>query len=418
MNTLTIVFIGMLMLSALIRAWLIGRQIRYVGGHRETIPEAFIDTIGPAAHKKAADYTVAKSRFSLASTILDLVLALLWSIGGGLALLDSFWHPMGMGLLNTGVLVVCSYVVINALIGLPLNLYSTFGIESRFGFNRTILRTYLLDMIKVILLATSLGVPLLYAALWLMGSFPHLWWLYVWLLWLCFSLLLTWAYPVLIAPLFNKFTPLADEELKHRIESLLQRCGFSSRGVFVMDGSTRSTHGNAYFTGFGSNKRIVFFDTLMDKLIPEEIEAVLAHELGHFRMKHVIQRLVITAVLSLMGLGILAWLAAHNWFYQGMGVPHASNYMALLLFSLLAPPFLSLLEPLGSAWSRRHEFQADAYASRHADAMALIHALVKLYRENAATLTPDPLHSAYHDSHPPAVTRITQLQQLAAAADR
>lgn len=418
MNTLTIVFTCVLTLSAIVRAWLIGRQIRHVGSHRNTVPEAFIDTVGPAAHKKAADYAITKSRFSLVGLILDLILALLWTIGGGLALLDSAWRPMGMSLLNTGALVVCSYAVINALIGLPLNIYSTFNIESRFGFNRTNLRTYILDMLKVILLATILGVPLLYAALWLMGNFPHLWWLYVWLLWLGFSLLLTWAYPVLIAPLFNKFTPLADEALKRRIESLLQRCGFSSRGVFVMDGSTRSAHGNAYFTGFGNNKRIVFFDTLMDKLIPEEIEAVLAHELGHFRMKHVIQRLVMTSLLSLAGLGILAWLAAHNWFYHGLGVPQASNYMALLLFSLLAPPFLSILEPLGSAWSRRHEFQADAYASRHADAMALTHALVKLYRENAATLTPDPLHSAYHDSHPPAVRRIEHLQRLAAAASR
>ncbi|MDE2234086.1 MAG: M48 family metallopeptidase [Gammaproteobacteria bacterium] len=413
MNYLTVVFIGMLALSSAVRSWLIGRHIRYVSEHKNSVPEAFLDSIGSEAHRKAADYTVAKSRLNLAGLILDLTLALLWTIGGGLKLLDSTWRAAGANQMNTGVIVICCYALINALIALPLNIYSTFGIESSFGFNRIRVKTYLLDMAKLLLLAAILGIPLLYAALWLMGYSKHLWWLYVWLLWLGFSLLLTWAYPVLIAPWFNKFTPLADPALKQRIESLLQRCGFSSRGVFVMDGSTRSAHGNAYFTGFGNNKRIVFFDTLMDKLIPEEIEAVLAHELGHFRMKHVIQRLVVAAILSLAGLGILAWLSAHSWFYQGLGVPQASSYMALLLFSLLAPPFLSLIEPLSSAWSRRHEFQADAYASRYANATDLVHALVKLYRDNATTLTPDPLHSAYHDSHPPAVTRIAHLRQLA-----
>ena len=272
------------------------------------------------------------------------------------------------------------------------------------------------DLLKLMLLAAILGVPLLYAALWLMSRSGQLWWLYVWMLWLSFSLTLTWAYPVLIAPLFNKFSPLTDTALKQRIESLLQRCGFTSRGVFVMDGSTRSAHGNAYFTGYGRNKRIVFFDTLMDKLMPEEIEAVLAHELGHFRLKHVIQRLAVTALLGLVGLEILGWLARSDWFYHGLGVPYPSSYMALLLFTLLAPPFLFLLEPLSSAWSRRHEFQADAYASRQTDATALIHALVKLYRDNATTLTPDPLHSAFHDSHPPALLRIARLRKLAGMA--
>lgn len=413
MNTLTIIFIITLTLSAVMRAWLIGRQIRHVSRCRDSVPEAFINAIDPASHRKAADYTVAKSRFSLTGLALDLLLALLWTIGGGLALLDGAWRSMDLNPLNMGVLVISSYALINALIGLPLNVYATFIIEARFGFNRTRVRTYLLDLLKLMLLAVMLGVPLLFAALWLMNSSGQLWWLYVWMLWLGFSLALTWAYPVLIAPLFNKFSPLDDAGLKQRIESLLQRCGFTSRGVFVMDGSTRSAHGNAYFTGFGSNKRIVFFDTLMDKLLPEEIEAVLAHELGHFRLKHVIQRLVITAILSLAGLAILGWLANHSWFYQGLGVPRAAGYMALILFTLLAPPFLSLVEPLGSAWSRHHEFQADAYASHHSDAISLIHALVKLYRDNATTLTPDPLHSAFHDSHPSALVRISHLEKLA-----
>ncbi|MGB9428750.1 MAG: M48 family metallopeptidase [Gammaproteobacteria bacterium] len=413
MNLLTVVFILALAVSASIRGWLTGRQILYVHRHRGAVPEAFSSSIDLPAHRKAADYAVAKSRFSLIGSALDLALALLWTIGGGLALLDTAWRHTGLNLLTTGVLVIGSYALINALIGLPAGMYSTFGIEARFGFNRTRLSTYFLDMLKMALLAVILGVPLLYAALWLMARSGRLWWLYVWILWMGFSLIITWAYPVLIAPLFNKFSPLADAELKQRIESLLARCGFTSRGVFVMDGSARSAHGNAYFTGFGRYKRIVFFDTLINKLAPEEIEAVLAHELGHFRLKHVMQRLLLSALLSLAGLAILGWLAASPWFYQGLGVPQASAYMALILFTLLMPPFLLLLEPISSAWSRRHEFQADAYASRHTDARALIHALVKLYRDNATTLTPDPLHSAFHDSHPPALARITRLQALA-----
>ncbi|MGH8282315.1 MAG: M48 family metallopeptidase [Gammaproteobacteria bacterium] len=413
MNALTLVFIIALAVSAAIRGWLTGRQIQHVRRHRDIVPQAFSASIALPAHQKAADYTVTKNRFSLIGTALDLVLALLWTIGGGLALLDTVWRHANINLLTTGVVVIGSYALINALIELPLGVYSTFVIETRFGFNRTSVKTYFTDMAKMLLLAVILGVPLLYAVLFLMQRAGQLWWLYVWLLWLAFSLAITWAYPVLIAPLFNKFSPLADVNLKQRIESLLARCGFTSRGVFVMDGSTRSAHGNAYFTGFGRHKRIVFFDTLMDKLAPEEIEAVLAHELGHFRLKHVIQRLLVTAILSLVGLAILGWLAASDWFYQGLGVPQPSAYMALLLFTILAPSFLFLLEPPSAAWSRRHEFQADAYASRQTDAAVLIHALVKLYRDNATTLTPDPLHSAFHDSHPPALARITRLQALA-----
>ncbi len=268
----------------------------------------------------------------------------------------------------------------------------------------------MLDRVKGLLLAAALGLPLLYAALALMQRAGRLWWLYVWVLWFGFSLALTWAYPKFIAPIFNRFTPLNDAALQARIEGLLARCGFKSQGVFVMDGSVRSAHGNAYFTGFGSNKRIVFFDTLMSTLQPEEIEAVLAHELGHFRLRHVLQRLVLSAVLGLAGLALLGWLAGQDGFYTGLGVAAPSAYMALLLFTLLLPPFLLLLEPLASAWSRRHEFQADAYAQQQADGAALARALVRLYRDNAATLTPDPLHSAFYDSHPPALSRIARLQ--------
>jgi len=384
--------------------------MRHVQAHREAVPPAFAATIELAAHQKAADYTAAKARLGLVHLVVDFAVVLLWTLGGGLALLDAGWRHTGLGPLNLGVLVIASYTLISGLIGLPLSLWSTFVTEARFGFNRTSFMTYVLDIVKMLLLAVVLGAPLLYAALWLMNKSGGLWWLYLWLLWMGFSLAITWAWPVFIAPLFNRFTPLEDASLKQRIETLLQRCGFASRGVFVMDGSARSAHGNAYFTGFGNNRRIVFFDTLMDKLAPEEIEAVLAHELGHFRLHHVIKRILVTAVLSLAGLGLLGWLAANSWFYTGLGVPESSSYMALLLFMLLLPPFLFFLEPLMSAWSRKHEFEADAYATRQSDASALIRALVKLYRDNASTLTPDPLHSLFNDSHPPAAARIAHLQ--------
>lgn len=413
MNALTVIFVVLLAVSAAIRAWLIGRQIHHVRRYRETVPDVFQASVAPQEHRKAADYTITKNRFSLLGTALEPVLALLWTLGGGLTLLDAAWRNLQLDMLTTGVAVIASYVLINALIELPLDVYATFGIEARFGFNRTTLKTYVLDHLKILLLAAMLGVPLLYAILFVMRHAGGLWWWYAWLLWLAFSLLITWAWPVLIAPLFNKFTPLADADLKQRIETLLTRCGFTSRGVFVMDGSARSTHGNAYFTGFGRHKRIVFFDTLMDKLAPEEIEAVLAHELGHFRLRHVMQRLLVSALLSLVGLAILGWLTSQEWFYHGLGATRPSAYMALLLFTLLAPPFLLLLEPMGSAWSRWHEYQADAYAAHQVNRSALVQALVKLYKDNATTLTPDPLHSAFHDSHPPALARITALKHQA-----
>ena len=416
MQVLTPVFVAALTLTLLVRAWLALRQLQHVRLHRDQVPEPFAADITLQVHRKAADYTAAKVNLSLFSMGLDFILVLVWTLGGGLATLDDTWRGAHLGPINSGVLVIGSFVLLNALIGLPLSLYSTFGVEAEFGFNRTTVKTYLLDMLKTLLLSIALGAPLLYAALALMGKAGQLWWLYVWALWFGFSLFMTWAYPKFIAPLFNKFSPLTDETLKARIETLLTRCGFQSRGVFVMDGSARSAHGNAYFTGFGSNKRIVFFDTLMEKLEHVEIEAVLAHELGHFRLKHVLQRLLLTAVLGLAALALLGWLVDQDWFYTGMGVPVPSTYAALLIFTLLLPPFLFFFEPLASAWSRRHEFQADAYARQQADAAALIRALVKLYRDNASTLTPDPLHSAFYDSHPPALLRIARLRSSADAA--
>ena len=416
MPALTPIFLVALTATLAVRLWLAVRQLHHVRLHQDRVPEPFAADISLPVHRKAADYTSAKVRLSLLGMTLDFMLVLVWTLGGGLATLDDAWRGARLAPLNTGVLVIASFVLINAAISLPLSLYSTFGIEADFGFNRTSVKTYVLDIFKTLLLAALLGVPLLYAALALMARAGDLWWIYVWALWFGFSLVMTWAYPRFIAPLFNKFSPLADEGLKARIETLLARCGFTSRGVFVMDGSTRSAHGNAYFTGFGANKRIVFFDTLMEKLEPAEIEAVLAHELGHFRLKHVIQRLVLTALLGLAALWLLGWLADQDWFYTGLGVPAPSDYAALLLFTLLLPPFLFCFEPLASAWSRRHEFQADAYARRQADGSALVRALVKLYRDNASTLTPDPLHSAFYDSHPPALLRIARLQAPADAA--
>ncbi len=410
MNLLSVIFVVALAVALSLRLWLSLRQTRYVRQHRDEVPGPFAADIDLAAHRKAADYSVAKGKLGRVSLVLDLAVVLIWTLGGGLAALDDAWRGLGLSTLNAGVLVIASFTVVNGLIGLPLSLYSTFGIEAEFGFNRTTWRTWSMDLCKMLMLALLLGVPLLYAALALMQKAGQLWWLYLWALWFGFSLALTWAYPKFIAPLFNKFSPLADESLKARIEDLLARCGFTSQGVFVMDGSTRSAHGNAYFTGFGSNKRIVFFDTLMASLTPQEIEAVLAHELGHFKLHHVIQRLAVTAVSGLLGLALLGWLYDQDWFYMALGTAAPSPYMALLLFTLLLPPFLLLLEPIGSAWSRRHEFEADAYARAQSDGAALVRALVKLYRENASTLTPDPLHSAFYDSHPPALSRIARLQ--------
>jgi STE24 endopeptidase len=296
-----------------------------------------------------------------------------------------------------------------SLLDLPFSLYHTFVVEERFGFNKTTAAVFVSDMVKQGLLMLVLGLPLAWTALWLMQGSGELWWLYLWLLWTGFSLLMLWAYPTVIAPLFNKFTLLEDQQLQQRIQELLDRCGFKSKGIYVMDGSRRSGHGNAYFTGMGRNKRIVFFDTLLETLEPDEIEAVLAHELGHFKRRHVQKRIAVMVLGSLAGLALLGWLSQQSWFYQGLGVTRPSDYLALLLFLIAVPVFTLFLQPLASWFSRRHEFEADDYAAKQADAAGLIRALVKLYRENASTLTPDPLYSAFHDSHPPAPVRVAHL---------
>ena len=337
------------------------------------------------------------------------VILLVWTLGGGLEWMDRTWQSVGLGNLSTGVAVIVSTFFIISLLDIPFSLYSTFVIEEKFGFNKSTLSVFVSDFSKQTVLTFVLGIPLAYLVLWLMESSGSLWWLYVWMVWTGFTLFLMWVYPAWIAPLFNKFNPLDNNELVQRINGLLKRCGFSSNGIFVMDGSRRSGHGNAYFTGLGRQKRIVFFDTLLDSLSGDEIEAVLAHELGHFKYRHVIKRIVTMAAVSLAALALLGWLMQQTWFYTGLGISSPSTHMALLLFLLVIPIFSFFLHPVSSFLMRKHEFEADSYAARQTSALHLIQALVKLYSENASTLTPDPLFSAFHDSHPPAPVRIAFL---------
>ena len=409
MNTFSWIFLLALGASLALKLWLARRQLHNVAANRARVPDAFADSIQLDAHQKAADYTITNTLQGRMELIYSSLLLVGWTLGGGLQWLDSSWQQFGWGTISTGVAMLISAFMIMALLELPFSLYHTFVIEERFGFNKTTLATFIGDMAKQTLLMLILGVPLAWAALWLMQESGQLWWLYLWLLWAGFSLLMLWAYPALIAPLFNKFTLLDDENLQQRIQSLLDRCGFKSQGIYVMDGSRRSGHGNAYFTGMGQNKRIVFFDTLLKTLEADEIEAVLAHELGHFKRKHVQKRIMTMMLMSLAGLALLGWLIEQSWFYQGLGVQQPANHLALLLFLMVSPVFTIFLQPLFSWFSRRHEFEADDYAATQASAADLIRALVKMYKENASTLTPDPLYSAFYDSHPPAPVRVAHL---------
>lgn len=408
--TFTLTFISLVIASTLIRLWLAGRHIRHVQQHRDHVPAAFSATIILDAHQKAADYTAAKSKLSLSEGLVQTLLLLALTLGGGLQSIDNFWQPLFADqAIIRGVAVICSAMLFTSLIDLPFDYYKTFVIDGRFGFNKMTVAMFLGDLIKHGLLGLALGGPILLLALWLMQGAGAYWWLYLWFAWSAFNLIMLAVYPSFIAPLFNKFSPLHDEQLKTRIESLLTKCGFKSQGLFVMDGSTRSSHGNAYFTGFGASKRVVFFDTLLARLNTDEIESVLAHELGHFKHHHVIKRIIMLFSVSFLGLALLGWLMQQPWFYTGLGVQNASNYMALMLFLLVSPVFLFLLRPAMASYSRKNEFEADAYAAKQASAKDLVSALVKLYRDNAATLTPDPLHSAFYDSHPPASLRIAKL---------
>jgi len=408
----TFLFLAAFALTLAGRLWLTLRQIRHVAAHRAALPAGFAERISLAAHQKAADYTVDRNQLAILTTLVDAALLLAFTLGGGLAWLHEFWAARVDGLIY-GVALIFSVMAIGAAIDLPFALYRQFVIEVRHGFNRMTLALFFADLLKHTLLGIVIGAPVILAVLWLMAVMGSAWWFWVWLFWSAFNLLILFVYPTWIAPLFNKFSPLADGEMKSRIEALLSRCGFRSSGLLVMDGSKRSSHGNAYFTGFGNNKRIVFFDTLLARLAPPEVEAVLAHELGHFRRHHVLKRIVLMFAASLGFLCLLGQLIDAPWFYAGLGIPAQSTALALILFFLVVPVFTFPFTPVLSQISRRHEFEADAYAAAQTDAGDLGRALVKLYEDNAATLTPDPLHSLFYDSHPPAAVRIARLQAAA-----
>ena len=424
MNSLSAAFVVALATATGINLWLAYRQLRHVGTHRGEVPADFAPRVTLEQHQKAADYTSAVTRLEIAALLYQAGLVLAWTLGGALNLLDSGWRDFGFGPIARGIGVVLSVIALNAVLHIPFSIYRTFVIEQRFGFNHTRPALFVTDHAKSALLTLIIGAPLIALALLVMAPSAHLaigqtrggWWLYAWIAWLSFSLLMTWIYPAFIAPLFNRFSPLEDSDLRQRIAQLLSRAGFSSKGVFVMDGSRRSAHGNAYFTGLGASKRIVFFDTLLNKLSADEIEAVLAHELGHFKLRHVHKRIAATALISLGGLLLIDWLMEHAWFYHGLGAAEPSNYMALLLFAFAAPPFAFFLGPLAMWVSRRHEYEADDFAAAQSNAGALINALIKLYRDNASTLTPDPLYSAFHHSHPEAAARVAHLSARLARA--
>jgi len=405
----TALFIAAVAVATIVELWLATRQIAAVAGHRERIPEPFAGRLSPDDHRKAADYTVAKARLGRIGTVINAGATLALTVGGGIAAIDSLWRRTGWEEPWLGMAVIATVAAAVGIIGLPLSLLRTFRIEADFGFNRTTPLIFLADLGKGIALAALIGGPLVLAVLVLMDHAGRWWWLAAFGCWLVMTLLITWAWPAFIAPLFNKFSPLEDASLQQRIEALLVRCGFRSSGVFVIDGSRRSAHGNAYFTGIGRHKRIVFFDTLLRQLAAPEIEAVLAHELGHFRLRHVRQRLLVSFATMLAGFALLGWLAAKPGFYRALGVPAPSAHAALILFALAVPVALFFSTPLGSLWSRHHEFAADRFASQHASAQELASALVKLYRDNASTLTPDPLYTAFYYSHPPALERVARL---------
>ena len=416
MQTFTVIFLAALTLAVLTQWWLATRQIRHVLAHRDRVPETFSSRIDLDAHRKAADYTCAKTRLRYVGISLEAVLLLVFTLGGGLNALAAFWSGWLADPLLHGMALIVSTVLIMSVVELPISYYRTFVIEQQFGFNKMTLRMFFLDLLKRTLLGVLLGAPLLFCVLWLMEEAGPSWWLYAWIAWMGFNLIVLAIFPTWIAPIFNKFTPLEDAPLKERIEQLMRKCGFKSSGLFVMDGSRRSNHGNAYFTGFGKTKRIVFFDTLLSRLDPAEVEAVLAHELGHFKRRHVIKRIAWSFAMSLIFLWGLGYLMEQRWFYEGLGVSVSSvpsTAIALLLFFMVMPIFTFLFQPLASLYSRKHEFEADEYAAHNASASDLTRALTKLYQDNAATLTPDPLHSAFYDSHPPAAMRIARLENLA-----
>ncbi len=411
---LTFAFAGALVLGLALKFWLCTRQIRHVAHHRAQVPTAFAQTITLAAHQKAADYTVAKARLGLLELAMSTALLLAWTLLGGLSSLNQALMPwLGAGM-SQQLALLAGFALISSLVDLPLSLYQTFVLEARFGFNKMSLKLWLLDLVKSSLMGALIGLPIAALILWMMAASGGLWWLWAWCVWMGFNLLLLVIYPTLIAPLFNKFTPLEDATLKARVTALMQRCGFSAKGLFVMDGSKRSAHANAYFTGFGAAKRVVFYDTLLAKLSAPEVDAVLAHELGHFKHRHIVKRIVSMFAMSLAGFALLGWLAQQVWFYTGLGVmPNVAapnDALALLLFMLAMPVFSFFVAPLFAQLSRKHEFEADAYAMAQTSGQDLATALLKLYEDNASTLTPDPLYVAFYYSHPGASERLARMR--------
>ncbi|MEE9326302.1 MAG: M48 family metallopeptidase [Cocleimonas sp.] len=411
MHIFTVIFLIMVVITVGIQFWLSLRQAKHVAEHRAVVPKEFADKITLEEHQKAADYTRTKGSFGRLGLLLSTIVLILWTLGGGLSWLDNLVRSYELNALTTGVIVILAFSLISSLIDIPTSLYNTFVIEEKFGFNKSTIGVFFIDMFKGAVLSLVIGIPLIMLVIWLMESAGDQWWFYAWASLTAFSILMMWAYPKFIAPIFNKFKPLEEGEVLDKITTLLKRTGFNSDGVFVMDGSKRSSHGNAYFTGFGKTKRIVFFDTLLKHLTPKQVEAVLAHELGHFKHKHVLKGMVVSMTMTLIGFAVLAWLMKQEWFYSALGVQQSSTYMALLLFMLVSPAFTFFIGPMMSRWSRKHEFEADAFAAQQSDSGELINALVSLYKKNAGTLTPDPLYSAFYDSHPPASIRIAHLKQ-------
>ena len=416
-SAFSILFVSFFILTLALRFWLASRQVRHVKAHRGAVPAEFAASIPLAAHQKAADYTAAKTTFGLLTLFVSSAVLIGFTLLGGLQWLSMTLLPLTGAGMAYQLALLAAFALVSGLLDLPFDYYRQFMLEQRFGFNKMSVGLWLADMAKGVALGALIGLPLVWVVLTLMDKTGPLWWLYAWLVWSGFQLLLMVLYPTVLAPLFNQFTPLQDASLQARIEALMQRVGFASKGLFVMDGSKRSAHGNAYFSGFGANKRIVFFDTLLARLAPQEIEAVLAHELGHFKLKHIVKRIAVMFAVSLAFLALLGFLKEQTWFYQGLGVdpvPGSGNdAMALILFMLVLPVFTFVFSPLTSISSRKHEFEADAFAATHSSARDLVSALVKMYEDNASTLTPDPLHSAFYDSHPPASVRIKQLNLAA-----
>ena len=412
--TFTAVFCVLLMLGLVTRLVLASRQIRHVARHRGAVPGAFAQTITPEAHRKAADYTITKTRFGMLELALETAVLLAWTLLGGLDWLNAtLLAALGGGMVQQ-LALLAAFVLIGGLVSLPMGWWSTFRIEEQFGFNKMTPALWLGDLVKGALVATLIGLPIAALMLWLMGAAGPLWWLWAWGAWMVFNLLLLVLYPTVIAPLFNKFEPLKDEELKARVNALMKRCGFAASGLFVMDGSRRSAHANAYFTGFGAAKRVVFFDTLLKQLSPQEIDAVLAHELGHYKRRHIVKRIAMMFTVSLGGFALLGWASQQAWFYTGLGVTPSldapNDALALLLFMLVIPLFTFFLSPLTAQLSRRHEFEADAYAVAQTNGTDLASALLKLYTDNASTLTPDPVYARFYYSHPPASERLARLR--------